>query len=162
MLCPALTTRSRALSAVRENVTTSSTPDSQEIVMNTTFKRLAATGLVSSVVAVPALVALAPAAHADIEKQGSCGNGVYELSVDRENGGFEVNFDLDGVASGSQWRVVLKHDGKRYFKKVRTADREGEIDVEKWRSNTAGKDVFRAKATNTSTGATCTAKITVS
>jgi hypothetical protein len=126
------------------------------------IKRLAAAGLASSVVAVPAAVALAPAAHADVERHGTCGSGVYELSVDRENGGYEVNFDLDGVKAGSTWRIVLKHDGKRYFKKVRTADREGEVDVEKWRSNTAGKDVFRAKAVNTVTGAGCTAKITVS
>lgn len=129
--------------------------------MNTNLKRFAALGIAGTVVAAPTAFFLAPAAHADVERHGSCGAGTYEFDVDRENGGFEVNFDLDRVKRGSTWKIVLRHDGNRFYKSVRTADHEGDVDVERFRRNTAGSDTFKARAVNTKNGASCSATITV-
>jgi hypothetical protein len=41
--------------------------------------------------------------------------------------------------------VTLKHDGKRFHKKVHRADGDGDIDIDKKRGNTKGADVFKVK-----------------
>lgn len=109
--------------------------------------------------AVPTALAVAAPAHADIERHGSCGGGFHEFNVDREDGGFEVNADLESVRPGTRWRVVLKHDGNRYHRSVHTADREGEVDVERFRRNTAGGDVFTMKIRQIGQPVRCTARI---
>ena len=128
-----------------------------------TWKRAAAGIGAASLVAVPAALALSsgPAA-ADVERHGTCAGATYEFTVDRENGGFEVSADVDHATPGSRWRIVLRQDGDRFFRDVRRADHEGEIDVERFRSNTAGDDVFTMKLTRLATDRTCTARITVS
>lgn len=112
--------------------------------------------------AVPAATLVAAPAHADAERHGSCGRGQYELSVDREGSGFEVSADLDNVKPGSRWTVVLRHDGNRIFKRTVRADAEGDLDVERWRADTAGLDTFKFRATRVNGSATCSARITTS
>lgn len=125
-------------------------------------KRIAALST-AAVLAVPAsAVAFAAApAHADVDRNGRCGSGTYELSVDREDRGFEVGVDLDRLPVGSKWRVKIWHDGKRVANVVRTADREGDVEVERFRPNTRGSDTFRFKAKRVGTRTTCGAKVTV-
>jgi hypothetical protein len=55
--------------------------------------------------------------------------------------------------------VKLTHDGKVMTKKVHRADREGEVDLDRWRPNTRGSDTFTVKAKNINTGAHCKAVI---
>jgi len=112
--------------------------------------------------AVPTALAVATPANADVERHGSCGGGTYELSVDREDGGFEVSADVDRVEPGSRWRVVLRHDGNRFYRNVLRADHEGDLDVERFRTNTAGSDTFRFRAKRLGSTAGCGATITVS
>lgn len=119
-----------------------------------------ATVAAAGLVAVPLGLVGASPAHADTERHGSCGRGTYELDVDRENRGYEVSFDLDGVRTGSTWRVKLLHDGKVVTKRVHRADREGEVDIDRWRPNTKGTDTFKVITKNTRTGASCSASIT--
>ena len=58
-----------------------------------------AAGLGTAVaLAVPTALVVAAPAHADVERRGACGAGNYELSVDREDGGYEVSVDVDRVA----------------------------------------------------------------
>lgn len=128
--------------------------------MNTLLKTTATVG-VAALIAVPTSMVLASPANADTERQGRCGGARYEFEVDRERGGFEIDADIDGAAARSTWRLTLKHDGKVYYNKVRTADREGEIDVERFRPNTAGKDVFTLRVKNTKTGKVCRTGISV-
>jgi hypothetical protein len=124
--------------------------------------RITAAIAAGSVLAVPvALVATAPSAHADVERHGNCGPGVYEFSVDREGNGFEVSADLDGLRPGSRWKVVLRHDGTKIASVVRRADHEGDIDVERFRPNTAGADKFKMVAKRVGGSASCDARITV-
>ncbi|WP_193613083.1 hypothetical protein [Nocardioides lijunqiniae] len=125
------------------------------------LKRTTALIAGSALLAVPAVTLVAAPASADVERSGACGGGRYELSVDREGAGWEVNADLDRVAPGSRWRVVLKHDGRTFYSKVRTADREGDLDVERFRRDTAGKDSFRLVAKRVNGTATCARTITV-
>ena len=128
--------------------------------MNRTTALIAAGTLVAAPLAT--VLSAAPAS-ADTTKRGACGQGSYEFQVDREDredgGGFEVSADLDRLAPGSTWTVVIRHDGKRVGKVTRTADSEGELDVDVDRPNSAGSDTFRFKAVPTSGGAKCSATI---
>lgn len=100
-------------------------------------------------VAIPAALLLAAPANAsaDIDREGRYAGARYEFSADRELGGYEVSVDIDDAKPGSKWKIVLWHDGKRFVKTTRTADREGDVDVERLRANTAGSDTFKVKIT---------------
>ena len=122
--------------------------------------RLAAAGLAAALVGGTAPLALAAPAQADTEKRGSCAGARYDFDVDRDDGRFEVAFEVDSDRAGQQWRLVLLHDGDRIFRDVRTTDREGEVDVERHRPDTAGADTFRARAVRLGTGQSCSVTIT--
>lgn len=116
-----------------------------------------------TLLAVPAtaLAATTTSASADTERHGRCGGGVYELSVDREGNGYEVNVDLDRVAPGSKWTIAVRHDGKRYAKVTRTADYEGDLDLETFRRGTAGNETFAFTAKRVGGKQKCGATVTV-
>lgn len=122
--------------------------------------RLASTGLAAAVVATTVPFALAGPAQADVEKHGTCAGARYDFDVDRDGGRFEVSFEVDSNVRGQQWRLVLLHNGDRVFRDVRTTDREGEVDYERTRPDTAGADTFRAKAVKLGTGQSCSVSIT--
>ncbi len=103
---------------------------------------------------------VATPAHADVEKRDTCAGATYELSVDRERGGFDVDADIDRARVGSEWRVTIRHDGKVATSRVLRADNEGELDLDAWRKNTAGKDVFKLTVTPAG-GTSCSTKITM-
>ncbi|MFT3873721.1 MAG: hypothetical protein QM714_13945 [Nocardioides sp.] len=114
-----------------------------------------------ALLATPAVLFAAPA-HADVERHGNCGGGTYEFSVDREDSGrYEVSLDLDRVKPGSTWKVVLKQNGNRFFSGKLTTDHEGDLDVERHRANTTGKDTFKFKAKRVGHSSSCSRTITV-
>ena len=114
--------------------------------------------LVGSLVGVAgSTVVLATPAHADVERRGTCAGATYELGVDRERGGFDVDADIDGARPSSEWKVVIRHNGVVAVSRTVRADREGELDVDTWRRNTAGADVFRLSVTP-SGGNACTVR----
>lgn len=108
---------------------------------------------------VPAALLTASPAAADVERRDVCGRAVLELNVDRERG-WEVDADLD-AAPGSRWTITLSQDGRTYYRQTRTADREGELDVDTRRGDSAGRDTFRATATPVGGGAACSVTISV-
>ena len=57
---------------------------------------------------------------------------------------------------------MLKHDGKIYYNRIRTTDREGDVDVERFRQNTAGKDRLGLRVKNLRTGEVCRTRIVTS
>ncbi len=124
------------------------------------FTRTSALIGAGTLVALPLTVVAAPA-HADVERHGDCGNGRYELSVDREAGRWEVSVDIDGVRAGSKWKVVLRHDGDRFAKRTLRADREGDLEIERTRRNTAGNDTFKFRATRVNGASSCSGSVTV-
>lgn len=122
------------------------------------MKKHAIAGGLAAALAVPTVMLVAAPANADVERSSRCAGAEFELSVDREHRGFEVDADIDDARPGSAWRVTLRHEGKVFYSKVRYADREGDIDVDRFRKNTRGKDTFRLKVTPVG-GKSCSVKV---
>ena len=121
---------------------------------------IATTALLATAAAGTAVMAPSPA-QADVDRTGTCAGATYELSVDREKGGWEVDADLDTAEPGSAWRVALRHDGQVVTSKVHRADAEGEVDVDAWRRNTSGTDTFVLKVLPVG-GTSCSTRVVVS
>ena len=111
-----------------------------------------------AVLSVPALALTATPAHA-VDKSKRCDGARMELSVEKDDGRFEVEADVDDANPGSRWRIVMRHDGKRFFKDVRRADGEGDISIDRDRRNTAGRDVFKLRVNRVGTDGGCTLRI---
>lgn len=97
---------------------------------------LAASALVLGTTTLPANAA---------DREFSYAGADVEYEVEKDDGRFEVEVEIDDAKPGSRWQVVLRHDGKRYYKKTHRANGDGEIEIEKNRPNTRGKDVFKMK-----------------
>ena len=108
----------------------------------TNVRRITAAAGAVALVASPLAIA-APASAA--EREFRYAGAEVDFSVEKDDGRFEVEVDLDEARRGQKFRVVLKHDGKTFHNRVHTVDREGDIEIEKNRRNTAGKDVFKLK-----------------
>lgn len=110
----------------------------------TNLRRTTATLGAAALLASPlTFMTAAPAVAADREFR--YGGADIEFDVEKDDGRFEVEVDIDDARPGSKWRVVLKHEGKRFHKKVHRADRDGDVEIEKDRRNTRGKDVFKVR-----------------
>jgi hypothetical protein len=122
-------------------------------------KMLIATTLVATAAAGSTVLVAGPAS-ADVERRGTCAGATYELNVDRERGGFEVDADIDNARAGSEWRVAIRHDGTLATSPVLRADDEGELDLDTFRKNTRGKDTFRLTVTPAG-GSSCSVTVTL-
>lgn len=111
------------------------------------LRRTTATIGAGALLAAPLTVLGAAPATADAEKEREfrVAGAEVDFSVEKDDGRFEVEVDLDEARPGSTWRIVLRHDGRRYHKRVHRADRDGEIEIDRKRRNTRGKDVFTVK-----------------
>lgn len=106
------------------------------------------------------LATVAPAA-ADTERTARCGGALASLSVDREDGALEVDADVDGARPGSRWRVVLRHEGRVVADRVLRADREGELDLDRVRPDTPGRDTFRLTVDRRGPADPCSVRVVV-
>jgi hypothetical protein len=108
------------------------------------LRRGAATLVASVMVAGSlALVGAAPAQAA--EREFRYAGAEVEFEVDKDDGRFEVEVDIDDARPGEKFRIVVWQNGQRFHKKVHTADRDGEIEIDKTRRDTKGRDVFKLK-----------------
>ena len=123
-------------------------------------KHLIATASLLAAGTIGTTVLPAAAASADVDRRGTCAGATYELGVDRERGGFEVDADVDRARPGSEWRVTVRHDGAVAVSRTLRADDEGELDVDTWRRNTAGTDTFRLSVAPLG-GSACSTKVTL-
>jgi hypothetical protein len=114
----------------------------------------------AATVAVGATALVATPAHADVDRRGTCAGATYELSVDRERGGHDVDADLEGAKAFSTWQVTLRHNGKVAAQRTLRADDEGELDLDTRTRNTRGKDVYRLTV-KPSGGSACSTTVTV-
>lgn len=103
----------------------------------------------------------APAAHAlpafEAEKTGTCSAGAWwDLSMEREYGSLEIDFDIERARAGERWTVTLTHNGttKRAVRVV--TDYQGDVDTQWILRDRPGTDRIVVKATSTS-GQTCQA-----
>ena len=95
------------------------------------------------------------------EKSGSCsGSTDWDLKVKHDDGRIELEFEVDSNVSGQVWDVLITDKGQSVFDgQQTTGGASGSFSVELKVPNLPGKDKFRALATNTDGGETCSAKI---
>ncbi len=107
------------------------------------LRRTTAAVAAAGVLAAP--VALAAPASAT-EKDFRVGGARVDFEVDKDDGRFQVDVDIDDAKPGTRWRITLWHDGQRFFRDARRANGDGDVaDVERSRPDTAGRDVFTVK-----------------
>ena len=121
-------------------------------------KTIAVTTLLATAAAGATLLVAAPA-NADVERRGTCAGATYELNVDRERGGYDVDADIEGAQAWSTWRVTIRHNGNVAVSRTLKADDEGELDLDTFRKNTAGKDTFKVIVTPAG-GSACSLEVT--
>ena len=102
--------------------------------------------------AVPAM-----AKDGDIERRGSCsGSTDWKMKLSPEDGGIEVEYEVDSNVVGQTWRVKISQNGERIFRGRRqTQGASGSFSVRVVANDTAGTDSFRGKAVNPDTGEVC-------
>ena len=91
----------------------------------------------------------------------SCSAGAdWTLEVKNDDGGLEVEYEVDSNVAGQTWAVSITDNGKKVFKgnKV-TKGASGSFTVEKHPANLAGTDTVIATATNAASGETCTGQL---
>lgn len=113
----------------------------------------------TALLAVPLTTVLASPASA-VERGGRCDGARFELSVEKDDGKFEVEADIDDAPRGSKWRIKLVQNGKVFVNVVRVArddddDRDGDISIDRDRRNRAGKDTFRMTVNKVGTPGSC-------
>lgn len=91
---------------------------------------------------------IASPAHADgprKDREFRVAGAEVDFSVEKDDGRFELEVDIDDARPGSRWRVVLRHDGKRFHNRVHRANRAGDIEIDKTRRDTSGTDTFKLR-----------------
>ena len=119
-------------------------------------RRLLASTVLATVLAIP-VAAPAIANEDDVERRGSCSRrSDWKLKLSPENGGLEVEFEVDQNVVGAKWKVVMKHDGYRFFRNRRTTKApSGSFEVRRVINNKRGTDRVTAKARNVRSGEVC-------
>ena len=98
-----------------------------------------------------------------VEKNGSCSQGSdWELKSHPDDGRLEVEFEVDSNVNGQEWRVTLKRNGERFFRRVKTTQPpSGSFEVEKRTPNGPGEDRFVARARNLGNDELCRGSLTI-
>jgi hypothetical protein len=120
------------------------------------MKKIFAAALVTALaIVVPA--GMAWAGDNDVIERGSCsGSSDWKLKLSPEDGGIEVEFEVDQNVSGDEWKVKIRHDGERVFRGTETTGgASGSFEVRIVENDNAGTDAFKAKARNLSTDEVC-------
>ncbi len=114
-----------------------------------------ATALVVGGAAAPAL-----AKGRVVRDSGTCATGVFKLKAKADNGGLDVEFEVDPNRAGQAWKVRIFDNGTRVLKTTRTtAGRSGSFSVSKVIANRAGTDAITARAIRVSNGTTCVGNV---
>jgi hypothetical protein len=118
---------------------------------------LIASTMLATTLAFPLLAVPAIAGDGDVERSGRCSRrSDWKLKLSPENGGLEVEYEVDQSVRGARWTVALRHDGYRFFKDHRTTKPpSGSFEVRQVINNTKGRDGVRAYARNLRTGEVC-------
>ena len=113
-----------------------------------------------------ALVALVPAGIAksgDVKQAGTCtALSKSTLKVGLRNAKIKASFEVEHAVAGNVWNVTLTDNGTPFFQGQATpAGVQAQFEVEKKTANRVGPDLIAASATDTVTGETCTASLSV-
>ena len=118
-----------------------------------------ATTLVATAAAGSTVLVAGPAS-AEVERRGTCAGATYELDVNRERGGHDVDADIENARAFSEWTVAVRHNGGVAVSRALKADDEGELDLDTFRRSTTARDTFKLTVTPAGGGA-CSVKVSV-
>jgi hypothetical protein len=120
------------------------------------IKRILGVALAGALALTVAGAMPAAAKDGDVIRQGSCSAGAdWKLKLSPEDGRIEVEYEVDSNVNGQTWRVRIFKNGDRIFGGTRTTSGpSGSFEVRVVTSDTAGTDMFRARARNA--GQICT------
>jgi len=110
-------------------------------------------------------VAASPAAAKDddgrVIKRGDCsGASNWKLKAKPDDGGLEVEFEVDQNRNGVKWNVALRRNGKTVSRGSRTTRApSGSFEFERQIGNPAGTDTISAVASRA--GETCRASLRI-
>lgn len=108
-------------------------------------RRTTATVGAAALLATP-LAVLAPSPASAADREFRYAGAKVEFDVEKDDGRFEVEVELDNVKQPrARYKVVLRHNGKVVHKRWHRAGSDREIEIEKNRPNTRGKDVFKLR-----------------
>jgi hypothetical protein len=122
--------------------------------MNTKIRASVAAAAIAATLVTPSL---AHANAADKINSGGCsGAAEWKLKLSPQNGGIEMEYEVDASRRGQQWRVALFHDGRRIQRDVfTTRGVSGSFTVRMVQANRAGRDRISARAVRLGDGQTC-------
>ena len=129
--------------------------------------RTALAALTLSTLALPlAGIAPASASHGGgdaVRTHGGCvGPAVWKLKVKPDDGALETEFEVDQNVAGRDWRVVIRQNGVKRFRGIRTTKApSGSFTVRRLLDDKPGADHIVARARALATGQTCRGEITL-
>jgi hypothetical protein len=135
-------------------------PTIEELDMNKMPKGATAALLVAT--ALPFIgAAAAHASDDDTIRRGSCsGSTDWKIKVKPDDGGIEVEAEIDSNQNGQTWRWVLRHNGNVADRgQSLTKGPSGSFSVERKTNNSAGPDSFKFRAVHN--GEVCVARVTL-
>ena len=97
----------------------------------------------------------------DVRKTGSCtSSSETKLKLSPEDGGLEIEFEVDENRAGRTWDVTLRSGSTRLLKRAATTrGPSGSFEVRKVVGRTSG--TFRATATSRTTGEVCRVRASI-
>ena len=118
-----------------------------------------------AMVTTTSMLALAGPAQAkgddDVERRGSCtGATDWKVKVGPEDGGLEVEGEIDSNRTGQRWRWQLVHNGSRSGIHTRiTRGPSGSFEVRQALADKPGTGVITLRATNRRSGERCVGRV---
>ncbi|NHC13055.1 hypothetical protein [Motilibacter deserti] len=99
----------------------------------------------------------------EIRKSGSCSSGGrWELKAKTDDGGLEVEFEVDTNRAGQTWSVRVTDNGAQVFRGSRTTrPPSGSFSVERHITDRSGTDTIVATATRSGTSQRCTGRLSI-
>jgi hypothetical protein len=125
--------------------------------------RIAAAGLLTLGLLVPAGSAFAKGGGQEVIKRGSCSAASdWKLKAKPDDGMLEVEFEVDSNRVGQTWHVTLLKNGNAFFtgNKVTKAP-SGSFEVNRRTPNPAGRDTIKGRAVNQASGETCVGQLSI-
>jgi hypothetical protein len=140
----------------------------------TTMRAMGVTAAVAAALVIPAVAATpafargagghdvaGPGGRPGVEATGSCtGGGTWELKAKTDDGGLEVEFEVDTNVAGQVFNVRVTDGPTVVFAgKQTTAGRSGSFSVERLTADRVGRDTVKAVAKRP--GVTCTGTVRI-
>ena len=98
-----------------------------------------------------------------VERRGSCsGSTDWKLKTKPDDGGLEVEGEIDSNRTGQKWRWTLRRNGDVVDRGTATTrPPSGSFDVERKTGNAAGTDRFKFRAVNRASGEVCVGRVSI-